>query len=310
MLGKANNNSYDFPFPTKYTRINKNNKLLHINKSSSFINPSREAKNIFYNCYTNEANDFFRLYNLQEKDRGKYHNKYLDDIKSINRNENFISYHSNRDKILLLDSIKSNYNLSQKPENYNEIIFGNNNIESKNENKKEELNLDNNNNVHILSKDKIDFLNRNYVERTIPIKLKKSLSSNQYNSIDNKNDYYSKNFSPLYFMNINDYNIKEADNEDIEKQFYINKKKEYKVHNTITNKDYTINTDNKISIPKWSPFYEKYLDRLDKGFKRQGGYFSEFVKNHYNEYNDMQKRVDERRDILKQKTHTHSSTII
>ena len=111
-------------------------------------------------------------------------------------------------------------------------------------------------------------------------------------------------------MNINDYNIKEADKEDLEKQFYINKKNEYKIHNTITNKDYVINSDNKINIPKWSPFYENYLDRLDNGFKRQGGYFSEFVKNHYNEYNDMGKRADERREILKKKSNTHSSTII
>lgn len=66
-----------------------------------------------FNSYSNESIDLFRLDHLCERDRGNFHNKYLDNVQSINRNENFEKCNEAGKKIKYIDAIKSSYLMSQ-----------------------------------------------------------------------------------------------------------------------------------------------------------------------------------------------------
>ena len=87
-------------------------------------------------------------------------------------------------------------------------------------------------------------------------------------------------------MNINDYSISEGDKANTERSFIYNMKN-YRVKDPIANEVRFVNNKNVIGVGKWSPFYENYSRLRDRGFYRQGGFFSEYVNMHRKEFNEM-----------------------
>ena len=187
-----------------------------------------ELRKEHFNSYSNENMDFFRLDHLFEYDRDNYHNKFMDDIKPINRKENFQKFNEMREKIKYLDYLKQNFLLSQN-KIINEKIMSNKDIEiskrrekyygQKTQSNNDDINLVNNkikndNNIkynfsesNIMRKNlnTINYDNsyrKEFIKSNSSISIKNNhLNINHANSNSNANSL-QKNISNLYLPNI------------------------------------------------------------------------------------------------------------
>lgn len=285
-----NSSSVDFPFILNYEKEAK--ELMR--KSSDKTKRISSIKHTLLHAFSNESMDLFRLDYGKEKDTG-YHNRYLDHIKPIDRSFAVKEIEKNKEKIYLIDLLKSNHQLSQEPDVIKKIIS---NKESDfldrrqkqaliQEKPKEEKVKER----EIIEKHKLDHLYHAYNPNKLSIQL---LSNIDKKRMDKSCFYYSTpKFPPAYLANQNDYSIEEAGKVKDEKVFKY-KLKQNKLYNAI-NDQMTIVKDQDITLPKWSLFYENYLHVVDEGFSRRGGVFNEFVKMHpdiYSEVGLRNRRVD------------------
>lgn len=290
-----NANSQNFPFKISHSYSSKEY-YPHINRKKP-----NELRTYLLNSFTNENMDMFRLNCNKDVNRSGYHNKYYDNIMGLDRSEGIKQYENNKNKIYLIDTLKSNYLMSQN-QNYLKKIISNEEaqlISQKNlhQNKQKYLN----NSFSPLTFEETKMLQENYnINNKIPYKLSRSVNSKELLNKDVVSSYQSK-ISPLYLINMNDYQISEGDKENPQREFVF-QMKDYKVKDPIKDKIMIINNNNKVAISKWSPFYENYMKIRNKGFYREGGQFSEYVNTHRKEFDEMQKDVDDKREkILIQK---------
>ena len=286
-----NANSPNFPFKISHS-YSSNNYCPHTNRKKP-----NELRTHLLNSFTNENMDMFRLDCNKELNRGGYHNKYYDNMINIDRSEGFKQYEKNKNKIHLIDTLKSNYSMSQN-QNYLKKIISNEEaqlISQKNlhQNKQKHLN----NSCLPLTFEETKMLQENYnINNKIPYKLSRSVNSKELLNKDVASSYQSK-MSPLYLINMNDYQISEGDKENPQREFVF-QMKDYKVKDPIKDKVMIIHNKNKVAVNKWSPFYENYMKIKDKGFYREGGLFSEYVRTHRKEFDEMQKDVDDKREKI------------
>ena len=277
-----NANSPNFPFVISHS-FSSNNFDFQVNRKKS-----NQMQGSLLNSYTNESMDMFRLSSNREANRNGYHNKYYDNIQSIDRSNELKAYENNKNKIKLIDILKSNYKMSQDPNYLRKILS----------NKESDLLSQKNNNTfeynftsRQMQPSEVKRLNQDYnTQNRIPFRLSKIVNKNQLHS-----SCTCSNISPLYLMNINDYSISEGDKANTERSFIYNMKN-YRVKDPIANEVRFVNNKNVIGVGKWSPFYENYSRLRDRGFYRQGGFFSEYVNMHRKEFNEMQKEIDDKRE--------------
>jgi hypothetical protein len=183
--------------------------------------------------------DFFRLDYLSEVDRNNYHNFFMDNIKPINRKENFEKFNQIRKNIKYLDYLKENRLLNQN-QNLIRNIYSDKEIEIANlrkkyyNNRNEENNdklpgiINNNNDLN----NNINQENERYLNNNINEEKKSSYKNlfknrviNSYKVRNNDNNINksamalsnrcelkpNKRISNSYLSNINDYSIKEGD---------------------------------------------------------------------------------------------------
>lgn len=280
-----NANSPNFPFVISHS-ISAKNLDSQINRKK----PNQMQRSLL-NSYTNESMDMFRLNSNNEANRNGYHNKYYDNIQSIDRSNELKQYESNKNKIKLIDTLKSNYKMSQDP-NYLRKILSNKESDLLSQKNKKTFKYTS---KSILDLNEVKKLNEDYnTQNRIPFRLSKIVNTtNQLHSSST-----TSNISPLYLMNINDYSISEGDKANTDRSFIYNMKN-YRIKDPIMNKVRFVSNNNVIGISKWSPFYENYNRIKDRGFYRQGGVFSEYVNMHRNEFNNMQKEIDDKRERIR-----------
>ena len=139
---------------TNQSHTPKNYLFSSLNNNKS-INRSNILREQHFNSYSNENMDFFRLDYLKECDRDHYHNKYMNNLTPINRNENFDKLNANREKIRYLDSLKKNFLLKKENNNkkdfFKDNLFTSENIIKNNYYKKidNRYNTNNNNNKNL-----------------------------------------------------------------------------------------------------------------------------------------------------------------
>ena len=197
--------------PESFLKVKYISYLDNKNQKQINLNPSYFNKNIFpkkinykindlrkahFNSFTNENMDFFRLDHLFECDRGNYHNKFMDNIKPINRKENFDKFNEIAKNIKYLDYLKENYLLNQnRVINKNIISDRDLEIAKKREKyyKNQNITIDQNNRNNILEKN-------NYQNRC---------ENNRYAKDENNHSF---NISSDMNMNINKYNNVNKDN--------------------------------------------------------------------------------------------------
>ena len=124
ILKDHNYESPDSTLKVKYIASygnSKTQKYIHINPSLFKINPYtpkirykiNDLRKEQFNSFSNENMDFFRLDHLSECDRSNYHNKFMDNIKPVNRSANFDKFNDLAKNIKYLDYLKQNYLLNQ-----------------------------------------------------------------------------------------------------------------------------------------------------------------------------------------------------
>ena len=190
-----------------------------------------------FNSYSNENMDFFRLDHLSECDRNNYHNKFMDNIKPLNRSHNFQHFNKVANNIKYLDYLKQNYLLNQN-KTINKNIYSEKDLEiaKKREDyysnypkilsyKDNIINLDHNketiDNNSYNNEDIFNTINRsNSYRREISKSYSAANLTNDYTNRKVKNNYNNNNHEKLnikqsylnpYLSNINDYSIKEGD---------------------------------------------------------------------------------------------------
>ena len=264
------NVKYKYKEGTKIIEINKistpNKYLLPKLNSNKSINRSNHLRLQQFNSYSNENMDFFRLDYLKECDRNHYHNKYLNNLSPIKRNENFDKINENREKIKYLDSLKKNFLLKSdknKKDFFKDNLFTSGNIFKK-------INNMSNNNLYVNGNNRYE---RNFFN-------KNNNNNSNYNSYDNKIykniSIEEPKYSGAYLSNINDYSIKENQDKNPynEKNFKnISKRSILSEQSHLFCKD-VINND----IP--SLFYKVYDYNINNnGFKKQNNIFANYMKN-------------------------------
>ena len=231
---------------------NRTEKRIQINPAFYKINPNspkirykiNDLRKEQFNSYSNENMDFFRLDHLCECDRNNYHNRFMDNIKPLNRSANFYKLNELANNIKYLDYLKQNYLLNQNKK-INSKIYSEKDIEiakrrdnyynnsERFENKERDNNryINDENNSYDLFQNNKNIFNM-FAKEKDPYKreLAKSNSSlcltckhydknNNYkinnnsnnNFIDYENMNRNKKYSNLYLSNINNYSIKEGD---------------------------------------------------------------------------------------------------
>ena len=83
------NVKYKYKEGTKSLELNQNHIHRYNNILPKINNKSSSLRQQHFNSYTNENMDFFRLDYLKECDRNHFHNKYMNNLTPVNRNENF-----------------------------------------------------------------------------------------------------------------------------------------------------------------------------------------------------------------------------
>ena len=281
-----NANSPNFPFVISHSFSSKNTDC-QINRKKT-----NQMQGSLLNSYTNESMDMFRLSSNREANRNGYHNKYYDNIQSIDRSNELKAYERNKNKIKLIDILKSNYKMSQDP-NYLRKIISNKESDLLSQKNKNTFEY-NDTSKQMLHPSEVKKLNQDYnTQNRIPFRLSKIVNNTQLHS-----SCTCSNISPLYLMNINDYSISEGDKANTDRSF-IYSMKSYRVKDPIANEVRYVNNKNVIAVGKWSPFYENYSRLKDRGFDRQGGVFSEYVNMHRKEFNEMQKEIDDKRERIR-----------
>lgn len=281
-----NANSPNFPFVISHSFSSKNTDC-QINRKK--IN---QMQGSLLNSYTNESMDMFRLSSNREANRNGYHNKYYDNIQSLDRSNELKAYESNKNKIKLIDILKSNYKMSQDP-NYLRKIISNKESDLLSQKNKNTFEY-NDTSKQMLHPIEVKKLNQDYnTQNRIPFRLSKIVNNTKLHS-----SCTCSNISPLYLMNINDYSISEGDKANTDRSF-IYSMKSYRVKDPIANEVRYVDNKNVIAVGKWSPFYENYSRLKDRGFYRQGGVFSEYVNMHRKEFNEMQKEIDDKREKIR-----------
>ena len=281
-----NANSPNFPFVISHSFSSKNTDC-QINRKKT-----NQMQGSLLNSYTNESMDMFRLSSNREANRNGYHNKYYDNIQSLDRSNELKAYESNKNKIKLIDILKSNYKMSQDP-NYLRKIISNKESDLLSQKNKNTFEY-NDTSKQMLHPIEVKKLNQDYnTQNRIPFRLSKIVNNTKLHS-----SCTCSNISPLYLMNINDYSISEGDKANSDRSF-IYSMKSYRVKDPIANEVRYVDNKNVIAVGKWSPFYENYSRLKDRGFYRQGGVFSEYVNMHRKEFNEMQKEIDDKREKIR-----------
>jgi hypothetical protein len=276
------NVKYKYKEGTKTLELNQEyipkckNILPKINTKSSILRQQH------FNSYTNENMDFFRLDFLKECDRNHFHNKYMNNLAPINRNENFDKLKEAGEKIKYIDSIKKNFllksnkinNKMNKDEFFKDNLYTsekiiNNNFYKKINNRYTNKSLPNNHNYndncetpYKLSNKHFERLNNifNKVEKE---KIKKNIS------ID------VPEYSGAYLSNMNDYSIHE--NHCITPYNMINNNKNISKLSILSKQSHlfckdVINNDNP------TLFFKVYDYHINKdGFKKQNNIFSDYA---------------------------------
>ena len=280
------NVKYKYKEGTKTLELNQkhmhryNNILPKINSKSSLLRQQH------FNSYTNENMDFFRLDYLKECDRNHFHNKYMNNLTPINRNENFDKLKEAGEKIKYIDSIKNNFllksnkinNNMNKDEFFKDNLYTsekmiNNNFYKKVNNKYTNESLSNNHNY-----------NNNY-ETPYNISNKRfGRFNNIFNNVEKEK--INKNISidvPLYsgayLSNMNDYSIHENhcstpynmknNSKNISKLSILSKQSHLFCKEAINNDNPTL-------------FFKVYDYNFKKdGFKKQNNIFSDYAQNLY-----------------------------
>jgi hypothetical protein len=264
-----------------------------------------ELRKEHFNSYSNENMDFFRLDHLFEYDRDNYHNKFMDDIKPINRKENFQKFNEMREKIKYLDYLKQNFLLSQN-KIINEKIMSNKDIEiSKRREKYYAHKIQSNNNDIYLVDKKIkndNIIKYNYSESNIMnnnlntinydhsyrkeiAKSNSSLSINNNNLNINNGDLNSnknglqKSLLNLYLPNIQKFSIKDAGiklyNDRSKIQIFQTNPNDSSKRNNNRNR---FNQEKYKDLLNNNPFSIAYNDNKKDGFLKKNGIFSNYNK--------------------------------
>ena len=257
-----------------------NNILPKINNKSSILRQQH------FNSYTNENMDFFRLDYLKECDRNHFHNKYMNNLIPINRNENFDKLKEAGEKIKYIDSIKNNFllksnkinNNMNKDEFFKDNLYTsekiiNNNFYKKINNRYNNKSMSNNH-------------NHNYNNNCETPNIISNKSFGRVHNIFNKVEKRKNNknitidvpeYSGAYLSNMNDYSIHENhcntpynminNNKNISKISILSKQSHLFCKDAINNDNPTL-------------FFKVYDYNVNKdGFKKQNNIFSNYVQN-------------------------------
>ena len=289
----VNYESQDFPMLTKFGNVAK------------YYRPPLTQKHLLNNKilhqYSNELPEFFRLNGMQKSD-SVYNNPHLEDVKEIDRNQNNENMKSSIKYIKLLGKIKSNRSLSQNQNileriSSEEIIKKRKILRDRYENKSA-------NNVIMIPKKTILNLDNNNLNRIFKLYNKSMRIGNiRHNQIDqnslvyldkNKNIKCSKlDIDKLkrlesvidiphssYIANVNNYDIKENDNENKRCVFEF-ERIPIQSYDPILDEVKTYKLPN-VKVNKWDKYNEAY-SLMDDQLQCKGGLFSEsFKKNRIN----------------------------
>lgn len=294
---------------------NKNEKRIQINPVFYKINPNNpkirykinDLRKEQFNSYSNENMDFFRLEHLCECDRDNYHNRFMDNIKPLNRGANFYKLNELANNIKYLDYLKQNYLLNQN-KRINSNIYSEKDIEiaKRRENyynklegfENKEIDYNRFNNSNNSSYDLFHYNGNTLNKERDPYKreLSKSNSSlclsTKYNDknknyeIDNNvnnnlKDYENmnrnKSYSNLYLSNINNYSIKEGDTNFFEDRTKLKLYPTYQrepLYNEKMKRLY--NQDTYKNLINNNPFYIAYNENSKNGgfLKRNGDFLN------------------------------------
>ena len=266
---KCNSVSEDFPLRVSYELVRQPaiKPIIHTHRKYNI------------NCYNNESPEFFRLESMVQNKKG-YNNPFLDEVIKVDRSEEFKKLDKTKERIKLIDQIKSNRKYSQNP-NILKYIKSDFDVQmqekrEKNKNYKRNISLNNSIKINLNEEDKDinipDTINRlNHCNPKINYKLKRHMlltDCNEYNNNKYKvSNYDAKNFKELscpmesrksaFLANYNDYSISEADNYDDTKFFHFERNPVTK-YNLVKDKIETIKAPPYL-VPKWDAFYEKYI---------------------------------------------------
>ena len=297
-----------------YKKIQLNPSFFKINtytpKKRYIVNDLRKEQ---FNSYSNENMDFFRLDHLSECDRDNYHNKFMDNIKPVNRSANFSHFNDISKNIKYLDYLKENYLLNQnkkinsnilsekdleiakKRENYynNKSNISQNNPNENNQNNRYEIDsymnlnkIDRYKNLYkkeLLKNNSAPLLTGKYLDNNIILDEDNDISKNMYNNHENNNG--NNSYSNLYLPNINNYSIKEGD-----ANFYKDSTK-LKLYPTYQREPYynekmkrLYNQENYKSLLNNNPFYKAYNENSKNGFLKRNGDFLNCEKLNRNKF--------------------------
>ena len=289
---------------------NRNDKTIQINPFFYKINPNNpkirykinDLRKEQFNSYSNENMDFFRLDHLCECDRDNYHNRFMDNIKPLNRSANFYKLNELAQNIKYLDYLKQNYLLNQNKK-INSNIYSEKDIEitkrrekyynrpedfEKRETEFNRYNNDVNNSYDLFQNNRNNFNTFNKEIDPYKRELTKSNSTLcltgkcynkniNYEKDNNENMNRKKNYSNLYLSNINNYSIKEGDKnffEDTTKlKLYPTFQRE-PLYNEKMKRLY--NQDNYKNLINNNPFYIAYNENSKNGgfLKRNGDFLN------------------------------------
>ena len=260
--------------------------------------------------YSNEHPDIFRLKGMRE---GGYINPHLKNIEGVDREEYIKKIDNSKNKIHLIDLLKSSRKYSQDPKLLR-LIKNDYYVRRK---KIESIIPDNalsSRNYYSLSSDNRNIFNKalkklnqdsekvakDFLKRNLDLNKVEKIGDNFLISKDDVNKLkkiscpFDINNSSSYIGNYNDYKISESQKKDINKEFNY-QRKPLLIYNPIINK-------NKVLYPppykfsKWGAFSQNHfiLSNIKNGFNKKGGLFSEFVKKNIDKLNVMKRDVIEK----------------
>jgi hypothetical protein len=226
--------------------------------------PGLKLFNDIKNGYNNESPDFFRIDSMKEN-RSAYKNPFLDNSFSLDRRSFFKELDITKRNILFIDKIKSKREYSQNA-NVIKSISSSHEMDLNNKRKmieiyedknlaKNRYTLDENNNKELYDK-KIKTIHYQYSPK-LNYHFKKKIDPQNSNLKPALSlEFFPKQSS--FLRNLNGYSIKESQRLDNDKLLnFISKETDY--YNCITDTKSKIKSHN-ITVDKWSPFYEKYLN--------------------------------------------------
>ncbi len=260
--------------------------------------------------YSNEHPDIFRIKGMRE---GGYINPYLNNIDKVDREEYLKKIENSKNKIKLIDFIKSSRKFSQDPKYLNliknEQYTRRKKIEESTQNTEKNYNSLSIDNKRIFNKalnslnQNISKLAKNYTKKNLDLSKVKRIGDNylinksEINKVKNISCAFDIKRSS-YIANYNDYKISDAQKKDPDKEFNYPRKPIIKL-NPINNKNQTLYPP-PYKFPRWGTFSENYfiLSNTNKGFNRKGGLFTELVNKNIDKIKVLK---DDEKERLKQK---------